>query len=193
LEESCSLTATKTMRIELLKATVEIPSGVTVSVNNGTFVVKGPKGEVTRRLYHDRVKYAIEGSEVVLTSPNATKREKTVIYTMAAHIRNLIKGVQEGFSYKLKICSGHFPMTVAVKGDTLEVKNFIGEAVPRRLKLDPNCKVVIEGVIITVEGIDVEAAGQQASSIERLCRRVGFDRRVFQDGIYITHKGEEQL
>lgn len=181
------------MHLELLKDTVLIPSGVTVKEHQGTFTVKGPKGEVSRRLYHDKVHYAVSGSEVVLTSPNATKREKTILFTMAAHVRNLLKGVSEGFSYKLKICSGHFPMTVTVKGDTFEVKNFIGEAVPRRLKLNPHVKVAIEGVVVTVEGADVELTGQQASRIESLCRRPGFDKRIFQDGIYITHKGDDQL
>jgi large subunit ribosomal protein L6 len=166
---------------------------VTVREQHGTFTVKGPKGEVTRRLYHDRVQYSVDGDTITISSTDATKREKTTLFTMSAHLRNLIKGVQDGFSYKLKVCSGHFPMTVAVKGDTLEVKNFIGEAVPRRLKLNPHCKVAIEGVIVTVEGIDVEVTGQQAAAIERLCRRVGFDRRVFQDGIYITHKGDQPV
>lgn len=181
------------MYIELLKEEISIPSGVTVKVHNGVFTVKGPQGEVTRRLYHDKMHYAVEGNNVVVSSPDATKREKTQLYTMVSHIKNLIQGVTEGHSYKLKICSGHFPMTVAIKGDTLEVKNFIGEAVPRRLKLNPAVKVTIDGVIITVEGVDVEAAGQQAARIEGLCRRPGFDKRIFQDGIFITHKGDVQL
>ena len=181
------------MHIELLKDEITIPSGVSVHVKDGEFTVKGPKGEVKRRLYHPRVNYAVEGDSIVITSEDATKREKTLLFTMVSHVKNLIQGVTEGHSYKLKVCSGHFPMSVTIKGDTLEVKNFIGEAVPRRLKLNPAVKVEIEGVIITVEGADVEAAGQQAARIEALCRRPGFDKRIFQDGIYITHKGDMQL
>ncbi len=163
------------MHTELLSEQISIPSGVNVHVVHGEFTVKGPKGDVKRRLYHDRIDYKVE------------------VNTMVAHVKNLIQGVTEGHSYKLKICSGHFPMSVAIKGDILEVKNFIGEAVPRKLKLNPAVKVAIEGVIITVEGVDVEAAGQMASRIEALCRRPGFDKRIFQDGIYITHKGDLQL
>ncbi len=159
------------MHTELLSEQISIPSGVNVHVVHGEFTVKGPKGDVKRRLYHDRIDYKVEGNEITVSSANATKREKKMVNTMVAHVKNLIQGVTEGHSYKLKICSGHFPMSVAIKGDILEVKNFIGEAVPRKLKLNPAVKVAIEGVIITVEGVDVEAAGQMASRIEALCRR----------------------
>lgn len=181
------------MNIELLKGTVNIPSGVTVTEKQGTFTVKGPKGEVSRRVYQERLDFAVEGDTVTVSSKNATKREKTILFTTVAHIKNLVQGVTEGHSYKLKVCSGHFPMAVAVKGDVFEVKNFLGEAVPRRLKLNPKIKVAVEGVVVTVDGVDVEETGQQAARIEALCRRVGFDKRVFQDGIYITHKGDKEL
>jgi large subunit ribosomal protein L6 len=181
------------MYAELLKDEISIPKGVTVTEKHGQFHVKGPKGDVTRRLFHSSLHYAVAGDTVVITAKDASKREKKLIYTMSAHIRNMLRGVTEGFTYKLKVCSGHFPMTVAVKGDTLEVKNFLGEAVPRKLKLNKHVKVETDGAIVTVEGVDIEAVGQQSSRIEQLCRRVGFDKRVFQDGIYITHKGDEAL
>ncbi len=173
---------------EKLDCSITIPSGVTVHEKAGVYVVKGPKGELTRRLYHKSITAAVTGDECIITAHDVTKREKKMIFTYAAHVRNMIEGVTSGHEYKLKICSGHFPMTVAVKGDMLEVKNFIGEAVPRTLKLNKNTKVEIDGTTITVEGLNVEEAGQMAARIEQLTRRSGFDRRIFQDGIYITHK-----
>lgn len=179
------------MKIDQLTEQVPVPAGVTVSVTNGLFTLKGPKGENARDLFNPKLQYAVENNAIIITCSRATKREKTIFYTAVSHIKNLIKGVNEGFIYTLKVCSGHFPMTVSVKGDQFEVKNFIGEAVPRRLKLNPKCKVVVDGVIISVEGNDVEQTGQQAAMIEQLAKRVGFDRRIFQDGIYITSKGED--
>lgn len=181
------------MHAELLTTEVTIPEGVSVNVVNGEFTVKGPKGDNTRRLFHPRIDYAVEGDTVTISSKNATRREKKLLFTMKSHIKNLMEGVTQGYVYKLKVCSGHFPMTVAVKGDTLEVKNYLGEAVPRKLKLNPAAKVTVEGADVQVEGIDVEVVGQQAARIEQLCRRSGFDRRIFQDGIYITHKGDIEL
>jgi len=177
------------MRLDKLESDIEIPAGVSVSYSaNGVYVVKGPKGEITRRLFNQHITAAVAGSTLTLTSLEATRREKKLLFTYASHVRNMIKGVQEGFEYKLKICSGHFPMTVAVKGDVFEVKNFIGEAVPRTLKLNPKIKVVVDGVVVNVEGVDLEETSQVAARIESLCKRSGFDRRIFQDGIYITHK-----
>jgi large subunit ribosomal protein L6 len=181
------------MHAELLTSEVAIPQGVAVDVRNGEFTIKGPKGELKRRLFHPRINYQVEGDKINITSENATRREKKLLFTMRSHLNNMVEGVVSGYIYKLKVCSGHFPMTVSVKGDTFEVKNFLGEAVPRRLKLNPAVKVTVEGADVTVEGIDVEAVGQQAGRIEQLCRRSGFDRRIFQDGIYITHKGDIQL
>lgn len=181
------------MYLELLQNKIVIPNGVTVQEKQGSFTVKGPKGEIKRRLFSSKLQYAVEDGTITVSAKDATKREKTILYTMSSHLRNMLEGAEKGFVYKLKICSGHFPMSVSVKGDIFEIKNFIGEAVPRRLKLYSGAKVEINGEIVTVEGADIEVVGQQAAAIERLSRRVGFDRRIFQDGIYITHKGDESI
>jgi large subunit ribosomal protein L6 len=114
------------MHAELLTDEITIPSGVTVKELQGQFTVKGPKGEVSKRLFHPTIQYEVAGDTITLSAKNATKREKKLIYTMSSHIRNLLDGVVNGYVYKLKVCSGHFPMTVTVKGDTFEVKNFLG-------------------------------------------------------------------
>ena len=171
-----------------LKTTVEMPKGVSAVAHAGRFTVKGPNGEITRQLFHPRISVTVDSEGVTLSAKDVTKREKKMIFTFASHVKNMVDGAQADHEYILKICSGHFPMTVALKGDMLEVKNYIGEAVPRTLKIDKKTKVVVEGTAVTVTSADLEAAGQMASRIESLCKRSGFDRRIFQDGIYITHK-----
>ena len=79
-------------------------------------------------------------------------------------------------------------MTVSVKGSIFEIKNFIGEKVPRTTVIKEGSTVKIDGHDIIVESINKEQAGQMAASIEQLTRRPGFDTRIFQDGIYITEK-----
>jgi large subunit ribosomal protein L6 len=116
------------------------------------------------------------------------KKSKKTANSFKAHIKNMVKGANEGHIYKLKICSGHFPMTVSLKGETLEIKNFIGEKVPRTLKVLEGTTVKVDGTEIIVESINKEKAGHMAASIEQLTRRPGFDRRIFQDGIYIVEK-----
>jgi large subunit ribosomal protein L6 len=79
-------------------------------------------------------------------------------------------------------------MNVSIKGQTLEVKNFIGEVVPRSYSFSKDVDVKLNGEMISVTGINKELVSQTAGSIEQLTRRVGFDRRIFQDGIYIVDK-----
>ena len=79
-------------------------------------------------------------------------------------------------------------MNVSVSESEFKIKNFLGEKVPRIVKLRYGVSVKIDGNIISVEGADKEKVGQVAADIEQKTRRPGFDKRIFQDGIYITDK-----
>ncbi|RLE45256.1 50S ribosomal protein L6 [Candidatus Woesearchaeota archaeon] len=172
----------------------EIPEGVTVDITgNGKISVKGPKGKVFRQIKDAKIKFQAKDNKVLLFVKGATKREKSLINTYFKHIQNMMKGVVEGFVYKLKICSGHFPMNVAVSGNKLTVKNFIGEKFPRVLTIKDAVDVKVDGDIITVESIDKEKAGQVAADIENMMRVTNRDRRIFQDGIYIIEKAGKTI
>ena len=176
------------MRREELVKEIEIPSDVTVSYEKRLFTAKGPKGEVSRVLYDPFVSLELSEGKVVVSAKAVGKKEKCIMNTMVAHAANVVKGAATGFSYKLKICSGHFPMNVSVKGDVFEVKNFLGEKVPRTVTIKKGAKVTVNAPEIVVEANDKELAGQVAADIEQLTRITNRDRRIFQDGIYITEK-----
>ncbi len=173
---------------EKISEFVELPEGVTSQIKEKEITLTGNLGSLTRNFNNPKIAVKTDSSKIIFSCNSATKREKKQINTDIAHINNLIKGVQEGFVYKLKVCSSHFPMSVSVSGNKLEVKNYLGEKVPRVLNLVENVKVTINGEEVVVESSDKELAGQTAANIELLTRRSGFDRRVFQDGIYITEK-----
>ncbi len=175
------------MKIEITEK-LRIPEGVTVNIEPHSIKAKGPKGENSKKLFHPRVKIEKNEDFIILNAKKATKNEKTILNTIKAHIRNLIHGVKEGYEYELKICSGHFPMNVSIQGDELIIKNFFGEKKPRKTKLPKDVEVKVEGDIIKVKGIDIDAVSQTASKIELTTRRTGFDRRVYQDGIWIIKK-----
>lgn len=181
------------MKHEKLTETITLQEGCTFTHDKKIMMVKGPKGELTRILPDKKIKITNEGKDLILTYTDATKREKRMLFTTRAHIKNMLKGVVEGFTYKLKICSGHFPMNVSLKGDTIEIKNFIGEKVPRTLKIKQGASVKIDGTEIIVESTSKEIAGQVAGSIEKLTKRPGFDKRIFQDGIYIIDKAGKKI
>lgn len=182
------------MEKKKMEETLEIPEGVTVSVDKGIFTVNGPKGEVRRDLAHLCIAAKVESNTIVLsTVAKATKREKTKLGTIKSHVKNMMKGVTNGHLYKLKICSGHFPMNVSISGNEVVVKNFIGEKIPRKSKIRENVSVKMDDKIIEVESCDKEAAGQMAADIETKTKRCGFDKRIFQDGIFIIMKDGKEL
>jgi len=176
------------MVLPKITETIEIPEGVTIELVKKVLKTKGPKGEIERKFSARNVSLSIATNQIILSSEKPTKREKKMINTFKAHIKNMLEGVKGGYIYKLKICSGHFPMTVTVEEDKLIIKNFVGEKVPRKAKILQNVKVEIAGEEITVESANKEAAGQTASNIELATIIRNKDRRIFQDGIYITEK-----
>ena len=168
--------------------------GVTIIQEGNLLCIKGPKGELKKKVFDPSVKIEIKPDKVILSpKKRATKRDSKMIKTFVAHINNMIKGVNEGHTYKLKICSGHFPMNVSVSNNEFIVKNFIGEKVPRKIILKEGVNVKLDGEIITVEGIDKELVSQTAARIEELTKRPGFDTRIFQDGIYIIEKDGNEI
>lgn len=160
--------------------------GFNVTISNGGKTVsrefRHPK--VTIRNSHNTL-------EVYCNLPR--RPDKAIAGTWAAHLRNMVKGVEEGFEYKLQAVYSHFPMTLKVEGDRMVINNLFGEKVPRVAKLPwtpSEVEVKVENKTdVTVSGVDREKVGQTAANIERSCKIKKRDRRVFQDGIYIVSKG----
>ena len=169
--------------------TKKIPlDGVSASVDNGMVIIKGEKGENKRNFFNPKIMIQVKGEEIIISTKTISKNQKRIINTFTAHIKNMIKGVNEEFVYELKIVSKHFPMTVSIKNNVLEVKNFLGEKVPRTLNFKEGVTVKAQGDKITIQSPNKELAGTTASDIEQICRITNKDRRIFQDGIYITKK-----
>lgn len=177
------------VRAVVVKDYVDIPDGVTVSVDGHKVTVKGPKGEVVRDFsYAEKVRITVEDNKVVVSTFFAKRRDVAQVYAISAHIKNMILGVTKGFRYWLRIVYSHFPISVKVEGDKVLIENFIGERNPRIAKIIGNVKVKVQKNDIIVEGINLEEVSQTAANIEQATKIRGFDRRVFADGIYIYKK-----
>jgi large subunit ribosomal protein L6 len=172
---------------------IEFPEGVNIQVEKDVYTFKGKKGIVVKKFNNPNADMSISGNKLKLIGKTSGKSSKAIINTYKAHILNAIKGCQEGYVYKLKVCSGHFPMNISISNNKLIIKNFLGEKVPREVKLKEGVDVKIDGAFIFVEGPDKDKTGQMAASIEQTTRRPGFDKRIFQDGIYAIEKAGKEI
>jgi len=174
----------------LTKKTITIPDGVEVNVYEDNRVeIKGDKGVISRSFSHPKIKIKKENSGVEVLCKNPRKRDLAMLGTYVAHISNMIKGVTDGFEYKMKVVYSHFPIKTAVEGDKFLIHNFLGERTPRVAKILEGVEVEIKGENIMVRGIDKEKVGQTVANIERATKVKNRDIRVFQDGIYRISRG----
>jgi large subunit ribosomal protein L6 len=171
---------------------IPVPQGVTVKIDGKTnqTTVKGPKGELSRPFRSRDVKVHVEGNTVLVEKALPRRKEKAVCGTYAAHIQNMITGVSKGWVYTLKAVYNHFPIKMTAQGTTFLIENFLGERAPRKATIQAGVKVSVKGADVTVEGHDLQAVSQTAANIENATRIRNKDIRVFQDGVYITSKGE---
>ncbi|MAF51112.1 MAG: 50S ribosomal protein L6 [Nanoarchaeota archaeon] len=171
----------------------EIPEGAEANLEGRSLIVKGEKGENKRAFHYPGIEFRVEDKKVIIHCKKATKKEKSIMGVFRSHVENMLKGVVKGFSYELKICSGHFPMSVELSGQDLVINNFLGEKKPRHAKILDTVVAKIEGDKIVVEGCDKELTGQTSANIEKSTKISGRDRRIFQDGIFITNKDGKQV
>ena len=81
---------------------INIPAGVTVSVDGSVVAVKGPKGTLTAKV-HPNMSVKVEGSEVLVTRPNDDKENRSLHGTTRTVINNMVIGVTEGFKKELEV------------------------------------------------------------------------------------------
>ncbi len=171
----------------------KVPGDVQVEIAGMKFTVKKGGKENHRTFDAKHVKITKEGETLKVSTDSPRKSDKAVVGTIAGHVKNMCEGMKNGVKYKLKAVYAHFPMSIKVENGFFIVNNFLGEKFPRKMKMLPGVEVKVAGQELTVTGVDKERAGLFAAQIEQLCRVTGRDRRVFQDGIYITEKDGKPL
>ena len=177
------------VKLDRVEHIVAFPEGVSSSIDCDNVTITGPNGSLTREFASSRVDIFQEGGALLVRVDIPRRKERALAGTWNAHLKNMVKGVTEGFTYNLKAFYSHFPMTLSVKGDEFVVNNYFGEKVPRTAVILPGVEVKVQKKVeVTVSGIDKEAVGQTAANIERCTTVKNRDRRVFQDGIYLLEK-----
>jgi large subunit ribosomal protein L6 len=176
---------------EEIFADIDIPDMVTVRMEGNLIVVGGKLGTLQKDLTKLPISVDIKDKKLVIRPPGTRKRDLAITNTAKSIILNMIKGVEQGFTYKLKVVYAHFPISVKTKGKEIHVENYFGERAPRVSRVvGDTTKVNIVGEDVIVQGPSLEDVSQTAANIEFSTKLKGKDQRVFLDGLYIYSREE---
>lgn len=142
------------------KLPVAVPNGVTVSFADGVLTVTGPKGTLTRTIKEKHVAVTV-GDDGVTFTPQDTPEAQALWGTYAAHCRNMIQGVTDGFTKLLDIEGVGY--RAEVQGDTLVLN--LGFSHPVEMKIPSGVEAAVEKSTITLTGSDLEILGQFAANV----------------------------
>src|SRR5512136_2152130 len=168
---------------------VTIPKGVKAQLDGAQLRVNGPKGQMSRNVRFPQVTVTCDGNEVTITTESRRKEITAMVGTLEAHTKNMIRGVTEGFEYRMKVVYSHFPIQLKVQGNKLEIANFLGEKKARHARIEQGVTAKVGNDEVILTGIDRELVGTTAANIEHATHIRDRDPRVFQDGIYMIQRG----
>ena len=174
----------KTHLIEQL----EIPSGVSCELSDKTLKFKKGEAELSKKIDVPGLVLSVKDNKITLECKKGNKNDYKIIKSYIAHIKNTLSGLQNEYVYRLESCNVHFPVTIKVEGDKVSITNFLGEKTPRFAKVLPGVKVEVKGQKITVTSRDKDLAGLTAANLEKATKIRNRDRRIFQDGIFLTER-----
>ncbi len=145
---------------------INIPEGVTVTVNENVVTVKGPKGELTNSFNKD-MKIDVNENILTITRPNDLKTTKSLHGTTNALIENMIIGVSEGYKKELEIVGVGYRFNV--QGNKINVNagfsHPVEVIVPSDLKAEQ-----VSTTEIAISGIDKQKVSEFAANIRKLRR-----------------------
>ena len=175
-----------------MKETLELPDDFEAEYEDGILTIEGNGEEVSKKLDHALVDVEVEGDELVFSTEATKKSVTSIVSTFRSHAENIVEGLQNEHVYKMKGVYAHFPMTIKQQGNKVLIENFMGERKPREIDISEGVTVEVDGEDLTLRGADKDAVSQTAGRIEQACKKGKRDPRTFQDGVYITSRGDEE-
>jgi large subunit ribosomal protein L6 len=167
-------------------AEVEAPASVKVAKEGNILSLKGKLGAVKKDFTKLPATITVVGNKITIKPYGKRKHDLAVTHTARSIFESMIKGVEKGYTYKLKIIFAHFPISVKIKGKEIQVENFFGERSPRVSRIVGDAtKVNVVGEDVVVQGPSLEDVSQTAANIELSTRIKDKDQRVFLDGLYV--------
>ena len=145
------------------KLPIEIPTGVTITVDTDVISVKGPKGDLTVPHLSDVTVTLVE-NEATVTRKDDQFIAKSQHGLQRTLLNNAIIGVTKGFEKKLEVNGVGFRVT----GGGKQIEMLLGFSHPVTYKAKDGIELTIEKMTITVSGIDKQAVGQTAAEIRSI-------------------------
>lgn len=144
----------------LAKRPIAIPAKTEINVSGGSLTVKGPKGTLTKPVSRlASIEITPEG--VMVSAKKESLESRAIVGTYASHVRNMIEGVNAGFSKKLLIEGVGFKWDV--QGKTLNLA--LGFSHPVKMAIPEGITAVADKGTLTISGFDKELVGQFAADI----------------------------
>jgi len=145
------------------KLPIDIPNGVTITVNSDIVSVKGPKGELTVPYLSD-VTVTLTDNQAIVTRKDDERIAKAQHGLQRALLNNAVVGVVKGYEKKLEINGVGF----RVSGGGSEIEMLLGFSHPVKYKAPDGIILTVEKMTITVSGINKQAVGQTAAEIRKI-------------------------
>ncbi|MEK7480313.1 MAG: 50S ribosomal protein L6 [Patescibacteria group bacterium] len=152
------------------KLAITIPSGTEVGVQSGEIVVKG-KGGTLKRILHPAVSVTVEGGKVSVVPAQTTRLARALWGTYAAHVRNMIAGVNQPFTKRLQVEGIGFraelaPPAAGRAGQQLKLQ--VGFSHPVMIDIPAGITATVEKNIISISGPDKEVVGGFAAGVRAI-------------------------
>lgn len=145
------------------KNPVQVPSGVTVTINGNTVSVKGPKGELTQT-FHNNMKVELKDNQVIVVRPNDLKLNRALHGLTRSLINNMIEGVTKGYEKQLEILGVGYRAAVAGSKLTLNLgfSHPIEYTAPKGITIEVDKE---KKNILIIKGFDKQLLGEVAAKI----------------------------
>lgn len=143
------------------KKPIEIPAGVTVTLNKNTAIVKGPKGELTRS-FDPEITINVEENVVTITRPSDMKEHRALHGTTRAVLANMIEGVSTGFTRNLELIGVGY--RAQKQGNKLVLN--VGYSHPVEIEPEEGLEIEVPAnTKVVIKGTDKERVGALAANI----------------------------
>jgi large subunit ribosomal protein L6 len=151
------------------KLPVNLPSGVTVSVDDANVVsVKGPLGTLSQKVDSD-IRVEVENNEIILSRPSDEKRVKSLHGLYRALLANMVVGVSKGYRKDLELVGVGY--RAEAKGQLLEMSlgysHDIIMEMPKEIRVETKTEKR-SNPVISLSSIDKQLIGHVAAKIRSL-------------------------